>query len=94
MFSRTLIFVGLALLVAGCGGRKTEELLGSAMVTASVAQISGNHSIFIATTRQRSDDPTKVFDGERSATLNYARVNVTVPKSHEIGKIERKRRGA
>ncbi|WP_405023172.1 alpha/beta hydrolase [Mesorhizobium sp. BE184] len=94
VFSRILISVGLALLVAGCGGRKTEELLGSAMVTASVAEISGNHSIFIATTRQRSSDPTKVFDGERSATLNYARVNVTVPKSHEVGKIERKRRGA
>ncbi len=82
-----------ALVLAGCGGKGAEELLGSAMVTASVADISGNHAIFVATTRKRSDNPDKVFDGERSAVLNFARVNVTVPKSHEPGKIERKRRG-
>ena len=83
----------LALLVAGCGGHRTDELLGSALVTASVSQISGNHSIFIATTRKRSDDPNKVFDGQRSATLNFARVNVTVPAVHQTGQIERKSRG-
>lgn len=82
-----------AVLAAGCAGHKPEDLLGSAMVTASVGDISGNHGIFVATTRKRSGDPGKVFDGERSATLSFARVNVTVPKSHEIGKIERKRRG-
>jgi esterase/lipase superfamily enzyme len=86
--------MALAALLAGCGGgKRTEELLGSAMVTASVADISGNHAIFVATTRKRSDNPEKVFDGERSAVLNYARVNVTVPKAHEPGKIERKGRG-
>ncbi|RWE60820.1 MAG: alpha/beta fold hydrolase [Mesorhizobium sp.] len=83
----------LTLLVAGCGGRQTEELLGSAMVSAPVTEIAGNHSIFIATTRKRSDDPSKVFDRERSATLNYARANVTVPGIHETGRIERRSRG-
>jgi esterase/lipase superfamily enzyme len=83
----------LALILVGCGGHRTEELLGSAVVPASVSQIAGNHSIFIATTRKRSSDPNKVFDGERSATLSYARVNVTVPTAHETGKIERKSRG-
>ncbi|HEY4193615.1 MAG TPA: alpha/beta hydrolase [Mesorhizobium sp.] len=90
---KTLIPFALALLVAGCGTNRTDELLGSAIVTASVTQISGNHSIFIATTRKRSDDPSKVFDGERSATLNFARVNVTVPATHQTGQIERKSRG-
>ncbi|TIV90178.1 MAG: alpha/beta hydrolase, partial [Mesorhizobium sp.] len=37
--------------------------------------------------------PNKVFDGERSATLNYARVNVTVPPIHQVGQIERRSRG-
>jgi len=83
----------LALLVAGCGGHRTEDLLGSAVVSASVSQIAGNHAIFIATTRKRSSDPSKVFDGERSAKLNFARVNVTVPLVHKTGQIERKSRG-
>jgi esterase/lipase superfamily enzyme len=80
------------LVLAGCGGNKAEDLLGNAMVTASIDQIAGNHAIFIATTRKRSDDPDKVFDGERSAVLNYARVNVTVPESLETGRIERRGR--
>lgn len=90
---KTLLAAVLAVLVAGCAGHKPEELLGSAVVTASIADISGNHAIFIATTRKRSDDPNKVFDGERSPLLSFARVNITVPKSHETGKIERKSRG-
>ncbi len=83
----------LALLVAGCGGHRTEDLLGSAVVSTSVSQIAGNHAIFIATTRKRSSDPGMVFDGERSAKLNFARVNVTVPLVHKTGQIERKSRG-
>ncbi|RUY10723.1 alpha/beta hydrolase, partial [Mesorhizobium sp. M7A.F.Ca.CA.004.12.1.1] len=90
---KKIFIVVLALLVAGCAGQQTQELLGSAMVSAPVTEIAGNHSIFIATTRKKSDDPNKVFDGERSATLNYARVNVTVPGLHKTGQIERRSRG-
>ncbi len=79
--------------MVGCAGRNPEELLGSAIVTASVNDIAGSHAIFIATTRKRSNDPSKVFDGERSATLNFARVNVTVPNVHKTGQIERRSRG-
>ncbi|MFA6153634.1 alpha/beta hydrolase [Mesorhizobium sp.] len=90
---KKILVVTLALLVAGCAGPQTQELLGSAMVVAPVTEIAGNHSIFIATTRKKSDDPNKVFDGERSATLNYARVSVTVPGLHKAGQIERRSRG-
>ena len=87
---KKLCIIALALLVAGCAGRQTQELLGSAMMSVPVTEIAGNHSIFIATTRKHSDEPGKVFDGERSATLNYARVNVTVPRVHQTGQIERR----
>jgi len=90
---KKILTVVLALLVAGCASNQTQELLGSTMVSAPVTEIAGNHSIFIATTRKHSDDPNKVFDGERSATLNYARVNVTVPGIHQTGQIERRSRG-
>ncbi|RUX35082.1 hypothetical protein EN994_34500, partial [Mesorhizobium sp. M7A.F.Ca.CA.002.09.1.1] len=61
---KKIFTVVLALFVAGCAGQQTQELLGSAMVSAPVTEIAGNHSIFIATTRKKSDDPNKVFDGE------------------------------
>lgn len=91
--SRTIIIAIVALFVCGCVGQRSEALLGSAMVTASVTDIAGNHAIFIATTRKPSADPGKVFEGERSPTLNFARVNVTVPNAHKTGRIERKGRG-
>ena len=34
-----------------------------------------------------------MFDNGRSATLNFARVNVTVPAVHKTGHIERPKRG-
>lgn len=81
------------LLAAGCTAHKPEALLGSAVMTASIGDIAGNHGIFIATTRKRSNDPSQIFDSERSGALSFARVNVTVPKEHETGQIERKSRG-
>ena len=94
MFRPALTLLLTALLASGCVTNAPDEtkteLLGSAsMVNVPVSEIAGNHSIFVATTRSRSDDPNKVFDGGRSARLNFARVNVTVPKAHETGKIER-----
>src|SRR5690606_24968467 len=44
------------------------------------------------TTRKASAD-AKVFGNTRSAKLNFARVNVTVPKYHKTGQIERKKPG-
>ncbi|MET3792570.1 alpha/beta hydrolase [Aquamicrobium terrae] len=90
---KTLLAIALSLVVAGCTTNRSEEILGSALVPAAVTDIAGNHSIFIATTRKRSTDRSKVFEGERSATLNFARVNVTVPREHKVGQIERRKRG-
>src|SRR5689334_9544270 len=66
---KTIAIIAFALLIAGCAGHQTQEILGSVVVPTTATEIAGNHSIFIATTRKRSDDPNKVFDGERSATL-------------------------
>ncbi len=90
---KRFLIVAMTLVATGCASQGPQEVLGSAMVTASVSDIVGNHAIFITTTRKRSDDPNQGFDGDRSSTLNYARVNVTVPKEHQVGQIERKSRG-
>ncbi len=90
---KPLLAIVLSLAIAGCTSNRTDEILGSARVPVSVTDIAGNHSIFIASTRKRSDDPSKVFEGERSSTLNFARINVTVPREHKVGQIERRKRG-
>ena len=88
-----LAAVASTLLLAGCMTQPSVELLGSASMQVPVTSIAGNHSIFVATTRNRSSDTGKVFEGSRSAVLNYARVNVTVPRAHKLGQIERGKRG-
>ena len=85
--------LALAFFIAGCATQHETDLLGTASVHVPVSEIAGNHSIFIATTRERSSDAKQVFAGGRSATLNFARVNVTVPNGHQAGQIERHKPG-
>ncbi|MBZ9710251.1 alpha/beta fold hydrolase [Mesorhizobium sp. B3-2-1] len=81
--------VAFALLVAGCAG-KTHDLLNKTTITVPASDIAATHEIFVATTRQKAvKDPRQVFDGDRSPTTSFARVDVTVPKSHQVGNIER-----
>ncbi|MEI9403681.1 alpha/beta hydrolase [Mesorhizobium argentiipisi] len=85
------IVVGLAftLALAGCAG-PTHDLLNRKAVAAPASDIAARHEIFVATTRQQATkDPRQVFDGDRSLTTSYARVDVTVPKIHQVGAIER-----
>ncbi|TIX14095.1 MAG: hypothetical protein E5V44_06255, partial [Mesorhizobium sp.] len=88
--SNTILVAALALLVAGCAGPNTHDLLNKTTVTVPGSDIAATHEIFVATTRQQATkDPRQVFDGDRSLTTSYARVDVTVPKVHQVGAIER-----
>ena len=69
--------------------RQRHDLIGTAAVPVAVTEIAGNHSIFVATTRERRPTPRSSTTRVRRK-LNFARVNVTVPESHETGQIERK----
>ncbi len=92
MIVRVKIVLGLAfaLAVSGCAGRNTHDLLNKTTVSVPASNIAATHEIFVATTRQpATKDPRQVFDGDRSLTTNYARVDVTVPKVHQVGAIER-----
>ena len=87
------LILALALLGTGCMTDDGEtDLLSLAAVPVPVTEIAGNHSIFVATTREPSADP-KVFGSSRSSRLNFARVNVTVPRMHKTGQIERHKPG-
>ena len=87
---KTVLVLAFALAVAGCAGRNTHDLLNKTTVSVPASDIAATHEIFVATTRQpATKDPRQVFDGDRSLTTNYARVDVTVPKVHQVGAIER-----
>jgi esterase/lipase superfamily enzyme len=85
-----LILIAFASSLAGCAGSNTHDLLNKTVIDAPASTIGSTHEIFVATTRKKATaDPRQVFDGERSLTTSYARVDVTVPKTHQVGNIER-----
>ncbi|WP_457153909.1 alpha/beta hydrolase [Mesorhizobium sp. P5_C1] len=88
--SKRYLVVAFALAVTGCAGQKTHDLLNKTTITVPASDIAATHEIFVATTRQRATkNPRQVYDGDRSLTTSFARVDVTVPKSHQLGAIER-----
>lgn len=87
---KALWIVALIALVSGCAGPGRHELLNISSFPAKAADISAEHEIFVATTRRQSiDQPRTVYGGDRSANVAYASVDITVPRIHETGRIER-----
>lgn len=80
----------IALSVAGCVGSHSHDLLGKTTTTTPSHEIAATHEIFVATTRRKATkEPRQVFDGDRSLTTTFASVEITVPKIHKVGNIER-----
>lgn len=75
--------------LSGCAGGPATHLLD--VVAAEPQSILATHRIFVATTRALADDRKEVFSGERSVALNFARVDVTIPRVHQTGNVERPR---
>jgi esterase/lipase superfamily enzyme len=70
------------LAVAACGTPRVLELSGQ-----SDADIAGTVQLFVATTREASEQPV-YFSGERGPQLSFARLDITVPRSHKPGELE------
>jgi len=82
-----LRFVVLALLLplalAACGG--SPRLL---VVSATRPEdTAGTVRIFVATSRASTRQP-EYFNGERSASLGFARLDISVPHAHKVGQLE------
>lgn len=87
---RAFSILVIALFVAGCAGSRSHDLLGTTTTTAPASEIAATHKIFVATTRRKATaEPRQVFDGDRSLTTTFASVEITVPKIHKVGNIER-----
>lgn len=91
---RLAVFVAAALVLGGCASGRPRDLVETSAVNTPADAVAGAHGIFVATTRAHAKYAPAVFDGERSATLSFAKVDVTVPRAHEVGKLERPRSGS
>jgi esterase/lipase superfamily enzyme len=77
--------VVLTMVGAGCGSRPETGFLTP---VANIAPDATRHTILVATTRKRDDRPGTLFGGERGKPLDYAKLEVSVPKDHKPGDVE------
>ena len=47
-----------------------------------------DHTLLVATTRERDDRPGTLFNGDRATATDYAELTVSVPPNHKTGEIE------
>lgn len=73
------------LVVAGCGSRPGPDSLATSDATAPGAT---KHTILVASTRARDPHPGTFYSGERTPALSFAKVDLTVPPSHQVGEVE------
>ena len=75
----------VAVLLAACASRPENGFLSPIAENATGAS---NHTLLIATTRERDARPGTLFNGERGKSIHYATLTVSVPPMHIPGKIE------
>ena len=77
--------LSLAFLLAGCASRPE---VGALLSNHAESAVGKDHTILVATTRERDSRPGTYFGGERAQSVSYATVTVAVPPTHVPGKIE------
>jgi esterase/lipase superfamily enzyme len=77
--------LSLASLLTGCAPRPA---IGALLENHEASTGTKNHTILVATTRERDPRPGTYFGGERSQSVSYATMTVAVPPTHVPGKIE------
>ena len=68
-----------------CASRPETGFLSLAAVSAPDAT---EHTLLVATTRERDPRPGTFFNGERSSSLSYAELTMSVPAKHVPGQVE------
>lgn len=86
MALRAMAAVTAVLLMAGCSDRPGIDAL--VPVSAPLAEGAREQVILVASTRERDPRPGVFFNGERSAQLNFAKIDLSVPPTHRPGEIE------
>jgi esterase/lipase superfamily enzyme len=85
---RSLSFLAVLILAAplvACASRPETGFLSPVAETVAGAS---DHTLLIATTRERDARPGTLFNGERASPLDYAKITVSLPPKHAAGEIE------
>jgi esterase/lipase superfamily enzyme len=83
---RTLVAVLAAFAtLAGCATRPETGFL---LPVADTVAGATDHTLLVATTRERDARPGTLYNGERAQPLGYAAVTISVPPGHAAGRIE------
>ncbi|MHB2264837.1 alpha/beta hydrolase [Aliihoeflea sp. PC F10.4] len=82
---RVFFFVPL-LFLAACGSGASHDMLN--VLPAAEGTISAEHRIFVATTRESAANANEIYGGGRSGRLDFVDLEVTIPATHQIGRIE------
>ena len=77
--------LSLSFLLTGCASRPE---VGALLANHEMSMGGKDHTILVATTRDRDPRPGTYFGGERSESVSYATITVAVPPAHVPGKIE------
>lgn len=97
--TRILFLAFVSIILSGCTGNRAVLWHGPNSSPASIA--AGNAAIvkpaqpaavvpvFVATSREHSNDFSLPFNSKRSDHLNFARVDVGIPKAHVKGVVEK-----
>jgi esterase/lipase superfamily enzyme len=72
-------------LLAACATRPETGFLNPVAETAAGAT---DHTLLVATTRERDARPGTLYNGERGHSLGYAAVTVSIPRGHAAGEVE------
>ena len=78
------VLLVVAPLVA-CASRPESGFLSAVAESAPGAT---DHTVLVATTRERDPRPGTFFNGERAPSLDYAEITVAVPPNHVPGQVE------
>ena len=84
--SRSVLAVLLVVApLVACASRPETGFLASVPESAPGAT---DHTVLVATTRERDPRPGTFFNGERASSLDYAEITVSVPPNHVPGQVE------
>jgi esterase/lipase superfamily enzyme len=80
-----LAIVLLAFSLVACASRPETGFLSA---VAYAPQGATDHTLLVATTRERDDRPGTLFNGDRASALDFAELTVSIPPNHKQNEIE------
>ncbi len=85
---RSLSILAASLVAASLAACASRPESGYLSPVALVAPGAVDHTIIVATTRERDPRPGTLFNGDRASASDYAEITVSVPPTHKQSEIE------